>query len=117
MTNPFKNLRYYDEGVVHEDISVKTQVKLHPLEKIEDVGGHVFATCWEMIQPIREFWVEDPYNPRMKPLPKTIMKVFVCLKCKMELSSIAHTIRDARVPDSQPMDSCDEFELRFVLES
>jgi len=100
----------YDERTIHGDLSIKTQVKLHPLEKIDDFGGHVFATCWTPIKKKNRKIYSDLNI-------ESLEKAFVCLKCRMEIPSLAITIRDARVPDSTPLESCEEHKTRFILES
>jgi hypothetical protein len=109
-TSTSTTMKNYDEGTIHSDLSIKTQVKLHPLEKVEDVGGHVFATCWTPIKK-KDRKIHSDLNI------DSLEKVYVCLKCRMELTSVALTIRDARVPDSYPLDTCDEFKSRQILES
>jgi hypothetical protein len=80
-------------------------MKLPPLKKNEDPGGHVIATCWHRIPNSKKYW-----------------KTFICVKCKTcvlpsSSSPIFKSGRDERCPPYFVIYDCDEEKTRQILET
>lgn len=97
-------------------------MKLPVLKKFEDFGGHVFATCWVTQDSILQTKLLQNFDKNkvirfMKSTNWKKEKSFVCVKCRMEIEPLSVIDRDNRVPDSQPLDTCDEYRTRTLLDA